>query len=575
MPLCSQDSRAKQRAFRTRELQQSEIGNGTSTSNTAPSNAAASNDSLVLPTVLESFEDPHLHSYHRPRAGTMPSSVLHLGSKALDHQQDGDDLHHRYLTSHKHVTTLASGLSKAPGSISMPVSGTTTPSTDQAYPLGSLLAAAAAAGSSTGSPPSRLRSGSLNLPAPPSQPTTAAMSKAFSSSVFSNSAWSPSTQSPQAPAALADEIVARPAANIAGNDSSVGTLDYLGLEGGDISPVGVRGSPWTPAGSAAPTSAAAVHIEDQQQHAPSMHRINSTGSAGPALGGGGTPSSSLNPSSKLLDHVIRNRSNTIGVLSRPRNVSMSIAGAAPPITASLSMTAGSSPLASPNYSRMAPHHDPAANSTFVETDYFPTASSSSSSPSDQHRRQQSVQHLTSDGHLSLSDSVRARAATISALEHTRDQLLFADSLGGDRSVIDATGSRRRAGTVPQQQYPQHNHTLSIDSNTSGTGWADSGSHLQQDPSAVARSMEGLSISHASGGGLSWNGSSRPLTPEGTVNMFPPLQTPTRSLWIGNLDPMTTPADVQRVFGMFGPIESLRILPEKVLYPANSRSSLHD
>ncbi|RKP02974.1 hypothetical protein CXG81DRAFT_24380 [Caulochytrium protostelioides] len=40
------------------------------------------------------------------------------------------------------------------------------------------------------------------------------------------------------------------------------------------------------------------------------------------------------------------------------------------------------------------------------------------------------------------------------------------------------------------------------------------------------------------------------------------QQPTRSLWIGNLDTSLTSADLLHIFQPFGPIESLRILPEK-------------
>ncbi|KZS99011.1 hypothetical protein SISNIDRAFT_480598 [Sistotremastrum niveocremeum HHB9708] len=41
-----------------------------------------------------------------------------------------------------------------------------------------------------------------------------------------------------------------------------------------------------------------------------------------------------------------------------------------------------------------------------------------------------------------------------------------------------------------------------------------------------------------------------------------LQTPSRSLWIGNLDPTFTSEDLIRVFARYGAIESLRLLPEK-------------
>ncbi|TPX53560.1 hypothetical protein PhCBS80983_g06262 [Powellomyces hirtus] len=45
--------------------------------------------------------------------------------------------------------------------------------------------------------------------------------------------------------------------------------------------------------------------------------------------------------------------------------------------------------------------------------------------------------------------------------------------------------------------------------------------------------------------------------------FPhPHQIPTRSLWIGNIDPTLSPSDLLTLFSPFGPIESLRILPDK-------------
>ena len=43
-----------------------------------------------------------------------------------------------------------------------------------------------------------------------------------------------------------------------------------------------------------------------------------------------------------------------------------------------------------------------------------------------------------------------------------------------------------------------------------------------------------------------------------------LQTPTRSLWIGNLDGAVTSEQLIHVFAPYGAIESLRLLPEKVL-----------
>ncbi|QRW00737.1 RNA recognition motif protein [Ceratobasidium sp. AG-Ba] len=57
------------------------------------------------------------------------------------------------------------------------------------------------------------------------------------------------------------------------------------------------------------------------------------------------------------------------------------------------------------------------------------------------------------------------------------------------------------------------------------------------------------------------GESRSVSPkaEGMPNQ---IQTPSRSLWIGNLDPTMTGEDLARVFAPYGAIESFRLLPEK-------------
>jgi protein JSN1 len=50
---------------------------------------------------------------------------------------------------------------------------------------------------------------------------------------------------------------------------------------------------------------------------------------------------------------------------------------------------------------------------------------------------------------------------------------------------------------------------------------------------------------------------------GGMGMNP--QVPTRSLWIGNLDVDATSDTLLMVFAQYGPIESVRMLPEKVSY----------
>lgn len=58
---------------------------------------------------------------------------------------------------------------------------------------------------------------------------------------------------------------------------------------------------------------------------------------------------------------------------------------------------------------------------------------------------------------------------------------------------------------------------------------------------------------------------RSVSPK-TENASTQIQTPTRSLWIGNLDSSVTSEQLIHVFAPYGAIESLRLLPEKVCYP---------
>jgi protein JSN1 len=50
-----------------------------------------------------------------------------------------------------------------------------------------------------------------------------------------------------------------------------------------------------------------------------------------------------------------------------------------------------------------------------------------------------------------------------------------------------------------------------------------------------------------------------------------IQTPTRSLWIGNLDSSVTSEQLIHVFAPYGAIESLRLLPEKVRYGRKNKN----
>ena len=59
-----------------------------------------------------------------------------------------------------------------------------------------------------------------------------------------------------------------------------------------------------------------------------------------------------------------------------------------------------------------------------------------------------------------------------------------------------------------------------------------------------------------------SGQGRAVSPK-SENASTQMQTPTRSLWIGNLDSSFTSEQLIHVFAPYGAIESLRLLPEKV------------
>ncbi|KAM0755367.1 hypothetical protein T439DRAFT_320058 [Meredithblackwellia eburnea MCA 4105] len=132
---------------------------------------------------------------------------------------------------------------------------------------------------------------------------------------------------------------------------------------------------------------------------------------------------------------------------------------------------------------------------------------------------------------------RARAATIGILDDSREVFM-----------------RKRAGTTAGL-VPQH---------LLGNGAANNAVQDQEyqggQASVLSRGMRAMSLVQPEEG---WHSATAPdisasLTPPPPA----PLQQPTRSLWIGNLDAKITTAELQAVFAPYGAIESLRLIPEK-------------
>lgn len=153
-------------------------------------------------------------------------------------------------------------------------------------------------------------------------------------------------------------------------------------------------------------------------------------------------------------------------------------------------------------------------------------------------------------HLSAGIGVRPRAISVGNLDES------------------ARASQRRAtGSDPAQNY--------LNDFVSNAGLGAVGglptSILKSDKLAAGRAGGNPTV-HFPNGEVSGSRMSPYLqAPGGTQGRLSPksesasnqLQTPTRSLWIGNLDSSVTSEQLIHVFAPYGAIESLRLLPEKV------------
>lgn len=123
--------------------------------------------------------------------------------------------------------------------------------------------------------------------------------------------------------------------------------------------------------------------------------------------------------------------------------------------------------------------------------------------------------------------------------------------------------QRRASAIDAHSYvnelTHQSSGLSVVSSNISTA-------LKTDKPAVGRNVHfpngEVTSSRASAYLLAPGATNRSVSPksEGPSSQ---IQTPTRSLWIGNLDSAVTSEQLIRVFAPYGAIESLRLLPEKV------------
>lgn len=135
---------------------------------------------------------------------------------------------------------------------------------------------------------------------------------------------------------------------------------------------------------------------------------------------------------------------------------------------------------------------------------------------------------TSDTHSYVTNDLPHSSST---------NLSFSNNLGNPSSILKTDKfTSGRSGTSPSVHFPNGND-LPIGRGASAYLLAPSGNNRSVSPKSEAPSAQ--------------------------------LQTPTRSLWIGNLDSAVTSEQLIHVFAPYGAIESLRLLPEKVIkFPFN-------
>ncbi|GAA5965788.1 hypothetical protein JCM21900_004990 [Sporobolomyces salmonicolor] len=460
----------------------------------------------------------------RPRAGTLPST-FHLSPSPSSVARN--QLNLGSLLAPPSLSTSASG------SASLPGSGPTTP-LDLPFPSALIPPSS--------SSHSRLRSGSLTALRP-----TTNLSSAFAfgpgPSVFSSGDWTPRPAGPATAtsrAAMADSKAAEDSRSPEGSaygDEHVRTLDYLGLV--DETPSNGSGA----YGSVGEGSSGMGMSEANSSGtslaptAPTMHRLGSTGSM----------RSSTGPLADITAQHSRLRSNTVAAFPRSsptesllRHFHQASSSASYP-----SAAVGTRPLEEDSNSSY--RHRPSSSTDSGRLLYATAVSLSDDHQPPPHQAPPLVSIRPPTD--AVDSPARARAATIGILDDSREMLprrRAGTTVGVGPSGLGLGGASGAAAVAAQGEYS--GGTASV------LGRALGRMSINEDPQPGA-------VSGAGPSGQGWHDPSRPRTPE-RVSLSPPHQQPTRSLWVGNLDPKTTPADLQQVFAPYGAIESLRLIPEK-------------
>ncbi|KAH0830523.1 hypothetical protein J3R83DRAFT_1975 [Lanmaoa asiatica] len=135
------------------------------------------------------------------------------------------------------------------------------------------------------------------------------------------------------------------------------------------------------------------------------------------------------------------------------------------------------------------------------------------------------------------------------------------------TLDDPIRSLQRRVTTSEVQTPYLSELVPATSSLAGL--ASPASILKSDAKLASRNASSPTVhfpngevSRASAYLVAPNSQGRAVSPKSEANNNSQIQTPTRSLWIGNLDSAVTSEQLIHVFAPYGAIESLRLLPEK-------------
>jgi protein JSN1 len=433
---------------------------GAPPTNDIPTTTTTPGDGSALP--------PHNYppGFRRARAGTLPSNV-HLAAQRL-------------ATSSSTPNTLPADVfpEQSQRQPNVPVSATLATAPSRPGLRHSNSVASSAGSSVVTERNSRLRSGSLTLPA-------AGLSNAFGPSIFSSS-WLTSGNGSGGTFPVLDELRSVTSADSGADEFDVHTLDYLGLDD-----------------SHRPPPAATISELRHQAQA--------------AITGNLAPS--------------RMRATTVSNPYRSR----------PQVASSL--------LSSTNTDEDDSYFDSYDNQT---TSYGQHLSSYEGADDNYLASSYGPKVFSANEHLAGNIVSRPRAISVGILDDPARSL-----------------QRRTAAAAELQQSSYLADNSAQSSGLAGvSGIAGPAGILKTDKSLGTRSASSPNV-HFPNGELGGNRGYLTTPASGNRAVSPKsentsqTQTPTRSLWIGNLDSAVTSEQLIHVFAPYGAIESLRLLPEKV------------